>query len=225
MALVGNVFYQDSSLDPGAGYPMYYWNQTNTGLIYVRSIDDNGWVLVGNSAQQHLGQLPLSGGNMNGAITGAHGLSPVDVNDFSTMLQVAGNEVATLQYVNNKVIQLQNDIVNSVAAAVASIPSIALASRTAHKTGTVTQIGGTPLSFEIALPTFGDGVTVATEPQCIWGCYLQDLMAHMTNDPYLSYSKIEQTSPRHYTISDTTEGGASRNGCTATWYIMAFKTT
>jgi hypothetical protein len=221
MALIGNTFYSDSSLDPGAGYPMYYWNQTNTGLVYIRAADDSGWVLVGDSAQPHLGQLSTQGGNMNGTITGAHGLSPVDTNNFTTSLYERGLEVATLQYVNQQIAIVNASIITAYASALATIPALNLASKVRFVTGTWSLTSAaSPASEVISLPIYTDGVQ-AVESECIWGAALANFVAPVTNSHNYIIG-VTQTSNRNYTFT-ATDGSANTITADIDWWIIAFR--
>jgi len=227
--LIGNAFYQDSSLDPGAGYPMYYWHQTNTGLIYVRSIDDGGWVLVGDSMQPNLGIVQLTGAEMNGAITGSHGLSALDINNFTGSLTIGGNPVSSLQYANNLLATTESSILSSVAAAVASLTSTAIGARIAHATGTWTLSAApsTTTGLVIDLPYYNGGVVQAVEGECIWGAFFKTMWSGGT-DPGINYTyTLTQTAPRTYTATLTGTSGAPSysNAAEVTWYIMAFKSS
>ena len=198
MALVGNTFYQASSLDPGAGYPMYFWAQTNTGLLYVRNAADNAWVLVGDSAQPYLGQLSTQGGSMNGAITGAHGLSPAASNDFTTSLFVGGLDVATRSYVDQRDAALNASIATGIASALASVPSINLSTRVAYDDGYWTLNGNAP-GNTIALPFYSDGVQ-ATDSECIYGAYFSSIFGGYYVDKSYFYT-IDESSTRVFDVT------------------------
>lgn len=226
MALVGNTFYQVSSLDPGTGYPMYYWNQTNTGLIYVRNAADSAWILVGDSAQPNLGQLSLQGGNMNGAITGAHGLSPAASNNFTTSLSIGGLNVPTQTYVDNLFATLNANISNSVSSALGSIQSLNLSSKVAYRKGTFVGNGTTTGNLVPQLQ-YTDG-TNAQDTECVWGVYPQHM--DWTNNTDNTYLRIDETSTRVFTIGlyrAVTSGGGHEVDYpwVAGWFIIAFRSS
>jgi hypothetical protein len=222
MALVGNTFYQASSLDPGTGYPMYYWNQTNTGLIYVRNAADTAWILVGDSAQPYLGQLSTQGGNMNGAISGAHGLAPATVNDFTSNLYKAGLEVATKSYVDTQDATLNAAIGAGIASAIASVPALNLSSRVAYARDSWT-FTGTSSGNVIPLPFYSDGVQ-ASEAECIWGAWWGKLTAgyYVSDNLVLS---ITETSNRVFDLVAQKQTSIINFNATVNWMIIAFRKT
>ena len=224
MALIGNTFYQDSSLDPGAGYPMYYWSQTDTGLVYIRNYTDDHWIIVGDTTQPCMGCLSTQGGNVNGPISGAHGLSPNDSNNFTTDLYERGLEVVTVSYVDTKVSELEDAITSSVATAVAALPTLSLDTRIIHKTGVWSHpSGGTGISSHVIdLPVYNDGITQAIEGECIWGAYFNE---YQINTGYFSHGTytIVESAPRSFTVTAILTDG-SMPACTITWFILAFRT-
>ena len=222
MALIGNAFYQVSSLDPGVGYPMYYWNQTDTGLIYVRAADDSGWVLVGNSIQPYLGQLSTQGGNMNGAITGAHGLSPAASNNFTT-LQVGGIDVALKTYVDSQVAILNAEIGTGIVSALSSIPALNLGTRIARATGIWTSTSATPVAgFTIPLPQYSDGVS-AVVSECIWGAALSNVAFGTTSGHTTQLAAVETpVGSRIYTLQGN-DSGLAADTVNVLWWIIGFR--
>ena len=80
--LVGSRYIGTGSLPtPVAGYDAI---DTSTGNQYVANTSSTAWVLVGNVNSLNLGMLPLTGGVMTGAITGATGWAPSDAANFPT---------------------------------------------------------------------------------------------------------------------------------------------
>lgn len=225
MALIGNTFYQSSAQDPGAGYPMYYWHQTNTGLVYIRNAADNAWVLVGDSAQPYLGQLSTQGGTMNGAITGAHGLSPANTNDF-TSLFVGGLDVATKSYVDTQDAALNAAIASGIASALASVPALNLGSRVAYDSGEWTLTGNAP-GNTIALPFYSDGIQ-ASDSECIYGAYFHDIVGGYYVDKNY-YFTITESATRVFDVTahrgTSTSDYAQSFGVVVHWWIMAFRKT
>jgi hypothetical protein len=226
MALVGNTFYQASSLDPGFGFPMYYWNQTNTGLVYIRNAADTAWILVGDSAQPYLGQLSTQGGGMNGAISGlvAAGVSARDTNDFTT-LYVGGIPVATKTYVDTQDSALSAQIATSVSSALAQIPSLNLSTRTAKNKGrwgpySITNGTLATPGLIIPLPAYGDGV-LATPSECIWGVSVTQFAHSAGSSGGGSDVDIAETTSRVYTLTVT--GNTASTSATVDWWIIAFR--
>lgn len=228
MALVGNTFYQSSAVDPGTGYPMYYWNQTNTGLIYIRNAADTAWVLVGNSAQPYLGQLSTQGGGMNGAITGlvAAGVCARDTNDFTTLF-IGGVPVPTKTYVDAQDAALSAQISTSVSSALAQIPALNLSTRIAKAKGrwgpyTVTNGTLATAGLTIALPYYSDGVQ-ATPTECIWGVALTDVEHSTGAGGGGTIASVVETSSRVYTLTVT--GTTATCAAYADWQIIAFRSS
>lgn len=223
MALVGNTFYQASSLDPGAGYPMYFWAQTNTGLLYIRNAADNAWVLVGDSSQPYLGQLCTQGGNMNGAITGAHGLSPAYVNNFAAAsLRMGGDLVSTKTYVDQQVAILNAAIAAGISTAISSSPAFSVYNKVAKLTGVwgpySNSVGGTAT---IPLPIYSDGV-VADESECVWGVALSSYQfGRVFSSGNTEATAVQTATNRVYTITKTDAGEGSF--ASFNWWIMAFR--
>jgi len=224
VALIGSTFYQDSTLDPGPGYPMYYWSQTDTGLVYIRNYTDDHWHIVGDTTQPYMGCLSKQGGNMNGAITGAHGLCPADTNDFTTLYE-RGLLVTTTTYVDTMITALNDSITTTVAAAIAGLPSLNANDRVIFKTGVWSHpAGGTGIStHSIDLPIYSDGVTRATAAECIWGAYFNEhIQENRIATGVPCNTTILETSPRIYTITSILADTA-KPALTATWFVMAFR--
>lgn len=224
MALVGNTFYQASSADPGTGHAMYYWNQTDTGLVYIRNAGDTAWVQVGDSAQPFLGQLSTQGGNMNGAITGAHGLSSASTNNFSAgLLYTGGDVVSTKVYVDAQVAILNAAIASGIATAIASSPSLNLSTKVAKASGEWSGTGSVAGKV-IDRPTYTDSVQ-ADDSECIYGVYFAQQGVAIVNGCNDIKSIIE-TSTRTFTIDSVRMTGATRSedlAWAAHWWIMAFR--
>jgi hypothetical protein len=227
MALVGNTFYQSSAVDPGVGFPMYYWNQTNTGKVYIRNPGDTAWVLVGDAAQPYLGQLSTQGGGMNGAITGlvAAGICARDTNDFTTLF-IGGVAVPTKTYVDTQDATLSAQISTSVSSALAQIPALNLSTRIAKAKGrwgpyTVTNGTLATAGLTIALPYYSDGIQ-ATPTECLWSVALTDV-EHSQGAGGGAVVSIVETSSRVYTLTVT--GTTASAGGYADWWIIGFRSS
>jgi hypothetical protein len=222
MALVGNTFYQSSALDPGTGYAMYYWNQTDTGLVYIRNASDTAWVLVGNANQIYLGQLSTQGGVMNGAITGAHGLAPATSNDFSGSLRQGGIDVALKTYVDAQIAAVNAAIGTSVASALSSVTTLNLAAKTTKMRG-VWNVTGTSTGNTIPLPSYSDGVP-ATEAECIWGAYWSQITGgYYTSDNFVF--TITETSNRVYSLVAQKQTSIVNFTGQVSWFIIGFRSS
>lgn len=164
MALIGNIYTNPSSSDPGAVGYGYGWFQSDTGNMYWRNTTNTAWVLAGNTDQTYMGLLSRSGGTMTGAILGAHGLMPTSGGDFSVAPTITGNTIATVPYVDAQVAAVNATISTQIAQAIASIPGLSVASKLAIGCGISSQItmsGGVTSTgtYTIPLPTYGDGTT------------------------------------------------------------------
>jgi hypothetical protein len=228
MALVGNTFYNVSSVDPGPGYPMYLWFKTDLGTLWIRNTTDTSWVLVGDGNQPYLGQLSTQGGNMNGAITGAHGLSPALSNNFTGPLQQGGHDVALKAYVDSQIQSVLGSMNSSILSALSSSTTFSLTARVAKATGlwnvngatiTVASGGGTP--GVISTPVYSDG-TLATEAECVWGAYLETVTGGYFGSDNFQFT-LTQTSNRVYTaLFDKIGSGTPFTG-TVAWWIIGFR--
>lgn len=92
--------YQQAS-DPGAVGAGVEWTNTTTGDVYRRDITNSAWNKMFNVGVVNGGLLPLAGGNMTGAITGSHGLAPLDSPAFTTNATLTSNDLATKAFVTN----------------------------------------------------------------------------------------------------------------------------
>lgn len=221
MALVGNTYYQSSGVNPGAGHPMYYWNQTDTGNIYIRNSGDTDWILVGNSDIANLGSLALGGGNMNGAITGAHGLSPADENDFTKSLRVGTHHVATQTYVDAADTTLAASIATEIASSLSSIPALSLSSKVAFAKGDWS-FTGTATGKIIDRPFYSDGIQAAAS-ECLWFVFWSDFDNAGTDGNY--QYRITETSDRVYDLLAQKVEGTLGYFARVTWVIIAFRKT
>lgn len=222
MALVGNTYYQASSSDPGAGHPMYYWNQTDTGKIYIRNSSDTDWIYVGSSDSEALGQLQLGGGNMNGAITGAHGLASAASNDFTESLRVGGLNVATQSYVDTQDAALNASIATEIASALSSIPTLSLSTKVTWAKGEWEFIGEATGKI-IDRPYYSDGVQAAPS-ECLWFAFLtQTSTGYFTGGNY--NVEIIETSDRVYDLKCSKDDGAIGFTARVGWVIVAFRKT
>jgi hypothetical protein len=187
MALVGNVYIQASSSDPGSVGFGYQWAQTDTGNLYARNTANSGWNLIGNANQASLGDLPLSGGAMTGAITGAHGLMPLAGGNFLAMPTAQqGSQVLPLvtqsyvdqrdQYVLSQISpQVQQALASQQVVSIHANMSIAWGVTT---TGLTPHDGGTawaspptspPSTLQVVIPsfTYADGSSPAVSEMSV----------------------------------------------------------
>jgi len=234
MALVGNAFIQPSSEDPGTGYPMYYWNQTDTGMSYIRAADDSGWNIVGDSSQSYMGNLSTLGGAMSGPITGSHGLAESAVNNYAVALYQNGLEVCSKYYFDSQVAILNAQIHSALSSTIASIPILDVSTQIVHNTGVwespaVIDIGGPP-SYQIDLPIYPLDSVEALEADCIWGAYWAEPKTsqyawvppgHVLTATYYHLT-IKQIANRVYNLESFRSDGVAL-ACKVIWYIIAVR--
>lgn len=144
---------------------------TSTGNLYASNTSATAWVLIGNVNQANLGMLPLTGGALTGAISGATGLAPIDAPNFTTSAKLLGVDLATQTYVDTVNNTTLTGIAPKITQAIASISAgITVKGSLARANGIlVFPSGGSgfPAAQTIPLPIYPDG-TVASESDCKW---------------------------------------------------------
>ena len=168
--LVGSRYIGTGSLPtPVAGYDAI---DTSTGNQYVANTSSTAWVLVGNVNSLNLGMLPLTGGVMTGAITGATGWAPSDAPNFKTKAYIAGKDVATTDEISTMQSTIMDSISPKITEAIASTTaSVGVNSKIAKAEGILVFESSdgrtTPPVQTIPLPTYPSG-EVAKETECVW---------------------------------------------------------
>ena len=148
---------------PVLGYDLV---ATDTGNFYVSNSTATAWVLVGSVNSPNLGMLPLTGGTMTGAISGATGFAPNDSPNFTTTAKLLGVPLATTTDLSNTQTNVLNTIAPKISEAVAAVTTgITTAANIAMASGLLTFTSATPQT--IPLPTFSDGTT-CPEASCKW---------------------------------------------------------
>lgn len=229
MALVGNVYIQPSSSDPGAVGFGYEWSQSDTGSWYFRNTSNTAWVFAFNSNIANLGMVPLTGATMTGALLGATGLMPLSGGDFSVAPTILGNPIATVAYVDSQVSALQSSITTQIASAIAQIPGLAVGSKIAIGAGivsvTMPASGGTVSgSAIIPLPIYGDGTT-ATQAE-VNGRYSAAISSWSWGDsstaPSVNAYTCLETTPntRNFTVTFINNTGVSLTPTVNLSYII-----
>jgi len=168
--LVGSRYIGTGSLPtPVAGYDAI---DTTTGNQYVANTSGTAWVLVGNVNTLNLGLLPIAGGVMTGAITGATGWAPSDSPNFATKAYVAGKDVATTDELSALETRIMDSISPKITEAIASTTaSVGVNSKIAKAEGILTFVSSDGWSIPpvqtVPLPTYPSG-EVAKETECVW---------------------------------------------------------
>jgi hypothetical protein len=204
---------------------MYFWAQTNTGLLKVRNAADTAWVDVGDTAQPYLGQLSTQGGNMNGAISGAHGLASAGSQDFSGTIRQQGALLALKTYVDSQIATVNASIATAISSSLASIPALNVSSKIAFARGTWTGTG-TVSGKVIDVPKYSDGIWAA-ESECLWGVsFLQQSFGFYPDKSLFLF--ITETANRVYKIenfrADSYGAGHAQDfGWAASWWILAIR--
>jgi hypothetical protein len=164
MTLVGNRFVEAS--DPGAVGAGYQWMNSTTGDLYERDTTNASWTLIGNVNQANYGQLPLTGGNMSGAIAGVTGWAPNDSPNFTTVAKLLGVNLATVNDLADLETTLEALIVSKVDSAIASSSSsVSFGNNLVVATGKVGPATTPTGTMTIPAPVFPDGIA-ATADQC-----------------------------------------------------------
>lgn len=149
---------------PVAGYDAV---DTTTGNRYDANTSATAWNLVGNVNQTNEGMLPLTGGTMTGAITGATGWAPLDSPNFTTSAKLGGLDLVTSTTLSTAITNVNNGISPKITSAVASLSAgISVNSSIAKAKGTLTpsSVGAT---ITVPPPTYSDGTT-ANIADCVW---------------------------------------------------------
>lgn len=217
MSLVGNIYDNPSSADPGATGFGYGWAQSDTGNLYWRNTSDTAWVLAGNINQTYLGNLSRSGGTMTGALLGEHLLMPLAGGDFTVAPTINGNAIATVPYVNSQITSLNNSISTQIAQAIASVPGVSVSSNLAVLAGVSSALND-GASFTIPLPIYGDGTTAtAAEVAGRYGIWFEKIPGGL-----LSGFNLVETPIGSRTYVYSSSGGAA-NGAILGYYIIGVK--
>ena len=168
--LVGSRYIGTGSLPtPVAGYDAI---DTSTGNQYVANTSSTAWVMVGNVNSLNLGMLPLTGGVMTGAITGATGWAPSDAANFPTKAYINSIDIATTDELATLKTEIMDSITPKITEAIASTTAaVGVNSKIAKKMGVLTFTPATaytvPAVQTIPLPTYPSG-EVAKETECVW---------------------------------------------------------
>ena len=178
MSLIGNRYVQAG--DPGAVGVGYQWLDTDTSLLFERNGSNTAWVQVYNTNQANGGLLPQTGGSVTGAITGTTGWAPSDNANFATAAKIAGQNIATVNYVNQQVASFNDVISAKISQAIAASSSSINVNSSIAKIGTGTLGSGyfspaapasttTPVNLPfIPLPNYPDSGGPAQESECVW---------------------------------------------------------
>lgn len=168
--LVGSRYIGTGSLPtPVAGYDAI---DTSTGNQYVSNTSGTAWVLIGNVNTLNLGLLPVTGGVMTGAITGATGWAPDDAPNFATKAYINSIDIATTDQLASLETRIMDSISPTITEAIASTTAaVGVNSKVAKAMGVLTFVPATnytiPPVQTIPLPTYPSG-EVAKETECVW---------------------------------------------------------
>lgn len=182
MSQVGNTFIQDS--DPGAVGFGLMWMKPSTGDIYARNTSNTSWVYQGNANQNMGGALPITGGAMSGAITGATGWAPSANPNFSGSASLDSVSLVDQNDLTNAINSLTTTLNGNIKSAISSITgNFNVGSSIAVGYGTGLAHGGT-----IPLPWYGGvaprqatiselaGVLVSTCSLAQWSSGVNDVI-------------------------------------------------
>ena len=250
--LVGFRFIQTTQ--PEHGYAGYQWFNPNdgklrewTGTNTYDTVGAGDWNEIYYGNQPKGGLLPVTGGAVTGVITGTTGWAKSDNYNFPTSLKVAGQNVATVSYVNQQVTSFNDLISAKISQAIASsTASINTNSNVAKANGyydpTVGTVSSTiPDAFPaIQLPNYPNNGGVASETECVWigapGSLATTVFTETGDSPGVNYQGFFQTYffqesnryYRHYVKRTGVGSGAPAAQYTAGgmhWLIFAIKTS
>lgn len=181
MSLVGNRYIQDT--DPGAVGVGYQWLDTTTNVLFERNAVNTSWVTLYNITETNGGLLPKTGGSVTGAITGTTGWATSDNANFATSAKIAGQNIATVNYVNQQVTSFNDLISAKISQAIAASTSSSEVASSLAKSGVGVKANGyfsptgSPGNWTldagvapfaaIPLPNYSDA-GIAQESDCVW---------------------------------------------------------
>lgn len=160
---------------PTVGYDLI---DIATGNFYMSNTASSAWMLAGNTNNVNLGTLPVTGGTMNGVVTGTSlstSTAPVDAPLMTGSAKINGIPLATsanLTGVNSITAELIGGLTSKINESItATAISASLKENTKIETGFfqfgATSLGDVPQT--IPLPVYPDGTT-AKESDCKWFC-------------------------------------------------------
>ena len=207
MTLIGGYRYVQAQ-DPGAVGAGFEWLNTQTNLWYIRNASNSGWTRIGNLGMENCGNLPISGGEMMGPITGAHGLLPEDSPNATTSLKVDGFDVARIADLN----AVRQEVMASIRSALSGVVNVGSGSSILDKvafavvdatlTPTANGSEATISAGTIALPTYPGGGTAQASEVRAYGMGIIGWKAPAIATPYTALSAyLTETTTRTYTLT------------------------
>lgn len=238
MPLVGNTYIQASSSDPGAVGFGYLWAQTDTGLLKARNTTNTAWVTSANLNSVNFGHVPLAGGALTGAISGATGLMPTSASTpFTAVPSVQTGDsldpLVTQSQLQTSIDDAFGDISSSIQAAVDATPSLSVNDSIKWGMGmsAVTYGPDDPANltdascWPIPLPDFSD--RPATLAECIfsvWPAYQYTGSAILEYRLYLYRSPLMNNKFCCWSRDNSGGGGTSFGGRFG-YSVIAIKST
>jgi hypothetical protein len=236
MSLVGNRYIQANSpaTPPSTGYQ---WLDTDTSILYERNGANTAWVQVYNTNQTNGGLLPQTGGSVTGAITGTTGWAPSDNANFATAAKIAGQNIATVNYVNQQVASFNDVISAKISQVVATTTSASTANNNIAKSGIGIKLNGyfSPVSGPqasqpanpnaagviatlIPLPIYPNGGGEAQESDCVW---MAAMALSYTDGVNLSVGVVDNTSANRYQYQVFSQTSVNRQYQSVKWQGQA----
>lgn len=239
---------QDWSTSGGAGYQ--WLNATlngssGTGILRERNVSNTDWFIIYAVNLTNGGLLPIQGGSVTGAITGPTGWAVSDNPNFPSAAKIAGQNIATVNYVNQQVTSFNELISAKIAQAISAQTSDFNVNSSIAKTGTATAGNGyfpptrsgsdpnvgVPNFDPIPLPYYPSGSGQATSSESIWIASPSGMQSNLqtatTADQNIAINQIfTQISERIFNHSWESWAAASRTHLIAGgmfWSIMAVK--
>lgn len=202
MALVGCRYIQ--ATDPGAVGAAYEWANTSTGNLYIRNTTDTAWVLIGNIDNASLGNVPITGATMTGALNGVTGWAPLDAPNFTTSTKLGGIDLATVNDLSAMETAIYNALDSKISSAISSsTATITVNSKIAKLTGDgYKQYSDSDQTFTIPLPTYPGSGETAAEADCVWMASIVGIAAHNSSVSNYDWTfKLVESPDRTYTFT------------------------
>jgi hypothetical protein len=160
------IYYQ--SAQPTVTAPSFtgaLWFNTNTNMLKILS-SSNQWLDVLSSELDYGGLLNRGGGNMSGAITGAHGLLPIADSPMTGTATLNGIDIVTKADLQDAVDSLMAQFTSTTSSSGTSSSSTSSGKDVAWTQGvtSVTTSGNSWWTSNIAYPSFSSAVSGNVTP-------------------------------------------------------------
>jgi hypothetical protein len=169
MSLWGCRYIQDEdpSGDLDFGGAGFEWYSPTPGDLKIRDTTNTTWNSVGNSDLTNLGNVPVTGATMEGALTGVTGWALADSPDFTTAAKLDGIDLATVNDLSTLQTTLEELIAAQIASGMAGLSaSISLDNSVCWGFGSISSLAVIPLpSFSDRQATHSEIVLMLAAPK------------------------------------------------------------